>query len=75
MGWLAKNVEGIYSPREVNGKVEKAATVGILMGSDVGIVIYMMALLSLGVPVSNFPIKKREWLLTVLLRLYCFLHV
>ncbi|CUS10367.1 unnamed protein product [Tuber aestivum] len=51
MGWLAKNVEGIHRPREVRGKVEKAAAVGILMGSDIGIVIYVMALLSLGVPV------------------------
>ncbi|CAZ81322.1 unnamed protein product [Tuber melanosporum] len=51
MGWLSKSVEGIHSPREVDGKVGKAAAVGILMGSDVGVIIYMMALLSLGVPV------------------------
>jgi len=75
MGWLAKNVEGVHSPREVNGKVEKAATVGILMGSDIGIIIYMMALLSLGVPVGNCPIKARMVADCVFLRLYYFLHV
>lgn len=50
--WLVANVPGIELPRvDSDGKGVKCPAVGILMGSDVGIVIYMMGLLALGVPV------------------------
>lgn len=52
--WLVANVTGIELPKVgTDGKVVKCPAVGILMGSDVGIVIYMTALLALGVPVSS----------------------
>lgn len=54
--WLVANVPGVESPKvNSEGKVVKCLAVGILMGSDVGIIIYMMALLALGVPVSCNP--------------------
>ncbi|RPB17548.1 acetyl-CoA synthetase-like protein [Morchella conica CCBAS932] len=50
--WLTSNVAGIELPKvDADGRVTKSPAVGILMGSDVGIIIYMMALLALGVPV------------------------
>lgn len=54
--WLATNVPALEQPRvDSTGTVIKSAAVGILMGSDVGIIIHMMALLALGVPVCYFP--------------------
>lgn len=50
--WLAVTVPGLKQPYvDSASTVVKSPAVGILMGSDVGIIIYMMALLALGVPV------------------------
>lgn len=50
--WLVANVSGIEFPRaDSSGTITKSPAVGILMGSDIGIIIYMMGLLALGVPV------------------------
>lgn len=67
--WLTSNVAGIELPKvDADGRVTKSPAVGILMGSDVGIIVYMMALLALGVPVSEtFARRKVRWLSNIML--------
>lgn len=51
--WLIANVKGLKQPEiRDDGTIEKSQPVALLMESDVGLWIYLLSLLSLGVPVS-----------------------
>ena len=51
--WLVANVKDLKLPKiREDGTIEKGQPVALLMESDVGLWIYLMSLLSLGVPVS-----------------------
>jgi len=53
-GWLTENIKGFQLPfRDESGVVVKGRPVALLMESDVGLIIYLVSLLSLGVPVSK----------------------
>jgi hypothetical protein len=51
--WLVENINGLQLPHiNDQGGVTKGSPVALLMGSDVGLLFHMFALLGLGVPVS-----------------------
>jgi hypothetical protein len=52
--WLLQNVAGIQLPSHgQDGKIKKSAPVALFMESDIGLWIYVVALMGLGVPVSG----------------------
>ncbi|KAL7270283.1 putative NRPS-like protein biosynthetic cluster [Rhizina undulata] len=57
MAWLAVNLEGLKRPEIVDGKVVKTRAVGLLLASDIGVMIYLIALLALGVPVVTLSAR------------------
>lgn len=70
--WLVTHIPGIEQPRiDSSGTVVKCPAVGILMGSDVGIIIYMMGLLALGVPVCVLLFLQIGHWLTYVCRRLC----
>lgn len=51
--WLARNVKGIKRPHlDDGGRLVKAAPVALFLDSDIGLLTYLLSLLSIGVPVS-----------------------
>ncbi|KAL4973660.1 hypothetical protein BDW66DRAFT_153612 [Aspergillus desertorum] len=48
--WLKSHLQ-LQLPANINGSVKKGAPVALLMESDIGLLIYEMALIALGVPV------------------------
>jgi hypothetical protein len=55
--WLLKMIQSLHSPKiHAEDSVTKCAPVAVFMESDVGLFIYLMALVSLGCPV-----RERSW--------------
>ena len=51
--WLRDKVPGLKGPEKgEDGKVSRGPPIALLMESDIGIFIYLLSLLSIGVPVS-----------------------
>lgn len=50
--WIVKNIQDIHSPtRGQNGKTTKFSPVALLMDSDLGLAVYILTLMGMGVPI------------------------
>lgn len=74
--WLVANVKELKLPKiQESVTIEKSKPVALLMESDVGLWIYFLSLLSLGVPVSVFSsacLNNGDSKLTAIYRYFCF---
>ena len=76
--WLVANVNELKLPKiREDGTIEKSQPVALLMESDVGLWIYLLSLLSLGIPVSipfTIPLKNEDSKITAIYRHFCSLR-
>ena len=72
--WLVNNIHDLEIPRKnENGEFIKGKPVALFMESNVGILIHLLSLLSLGVPVRNL-LDHKEHMADQLLRRFCSPH-
>lgn len=74
--WLVANVKEIKLPKvREDGTIERGQPVALLMESDVGLWIYLLSLLSLGIPVSTpspICLRNEDSKFTAIYRHFCF---
>ena len=57
--WVLSNIPGAFKARVAwDGSVSKSAPVALFMESDVGLFIYLVALLALNIPVRKSPLQN-----------------